>query len=227
MNTLLEQLKNKRLVWQANQQDIIATTDSTGYKELDHALHGGFPQQGVIDIDSPLGIGEIRLLLPALRARQQQTNRQLVFIAAPMQINGEMFAEAGLSLEHILIVQPETPEHALWSAEQCLKSGCCHSVLLWHQQLEIAQAKRLQLAAEQGDALHILFRHKSQLAISLPVNLAMQLSPHDQGLSVRITKRKGGWPDNPFHLDMTTAWPALTRINHVDNVIRLPQSKVS
>ncbi|GAA0856141.1 translesion DNA synthesis-associated protein ImuA [Aliiglaciecola litoralis] len=227
MNTLLEQLKNKRLVWQANQQNAIANTDSTGYQELDVALHGGFPQQGVIDIDSAVGIGEIRLLLPALRARQQQTQRQLVFIAAPMQINGEMFAQAGLSLEHILIIQPETPEHALWSAEQCLKSGCCHSVLLWHQQLEVAQAKRLQLAAEQGDALHLLFRHKRQLSMSLPVNLAMKLSPHAQGLSVQITKRKGGWPDNPFQVDMTKAWPTLTRVRHADNVIQLPQSKVS
>ncbi len=226
MNTLLEQLKNKRLIWQANQQDTIVSTDSTGYQELDDALHGGFPQQGVIDIDSPIGIGEMRLLLPSLRARHQDLNRLLVFIGTPMQINGEMLAEAGLSLEQILIIQPQTPEHALWSAEQCLKSGCCHSVLLWHKQLDVAQVKRLQLAAEQGNAIHILFRHKHQVSLSLPVSLGLKLRPHHQGLSVQVTKRKGGWPDTPFHVDMNQNWPALTRKRYINNVIQLADSKV-
>ncbi|GAC15446.1 translesion DNA synthesis-associated protein ImuA [Aliiglaciecola lipolytica] len=226
MNTLLEQLKNKRLIWQGSQQEQSFTGNSTGYAELDEALQGGFPQSGVIDIHSPIGIGELRLLLPALRYRQQD-KRLLVFIAAPMQINGEMLAEFGIALEQVLIVQPNSAEHALWSAEQCLKSGCCDSVLLWHQQLEIAQAKRLQLAAEQGDALHVVLRQNRQLSLSLPVNLAMKLNPHAQGLEVQITKRKGGWPAHSFNVNMSKAWPELTLNQPTDNVVSFPRAKVS
>ncbi|MEP4892429.1 MAG: translesion DNA synthesis-associated protein ImuA [Aliiglaciecola sp.] len=226
MNTLLEQLKNKRLVWQGNQQEHCLTSDSTGYVELDEALQGGFPQSGMIDIHTPIGIGELRLLLPALRFRQQH-KRLLVFIAAPMQINGEMLAEFGISLEQVLIVQPNSAEHALWSAEQCLKSGCCHSVLMWHQQLEIAQTKRLQLAAEQGDALHFVLRQSRQLSVSLPVSLAMKLSAHEQGVAVQITKRKGGWPAQPFNINMANTWPELALSQRTCNVVSFPQAKVS
>lgn len=226
MNTLLEQLKNKRLVWQGNQHQQDLAGDSTGYAELDQALQGGFPQSGVIDIHSPIGIGELRLLLPTLRYRQQH-KRLLVFIAAPMQINGEMLAEFGIALEQILIIQPDSAEHALWSAEQCLKSGCCHTVILWHQQLEIAQAKRLQLAAEQGDALHIVLRQSRQLSLSLPVSLAMKLSAHEQGVEVQITKRKGGWPAHSFNVNMSKTWPELSIIKHASNVVSFAQAKVS
>lgn len=227
MNSLIEHLHNKRLIWRANQQSNFVKGNSTGFKELDQALQGGFPEHGVVDIDTPIGIGEIRLLLPALRARQQQHERLLVFISAPMQINGEMLAEYGFPLEQVLIIQPQNVEHALWSAEQCLRSGCAHSVLLWHQELEISQAKRLQLAAEQGDALHFIFRHQHQLSLSLPVNLAMKLRPHRQGINIQVTKRKGGWPDGAFNIDMSPAWPQLTFNQDNNNIIPFPQSKVS
>ncbi|GAB5382373.1 MAG: translesion DNA synthesis-associated protein ImuA [Aliiglaciecola sp.] len=227
MNNLIEQLQNKRLIWRANQQNGFVKGNSTGFKELDQALQGGFPEHGVVDIDTPIGIGELRLLLPALRARQQQHQRLLVFIGAPMQINGEMLAEFGIPLEKVLLVQPQSAEHALWSAEQCLKSGCAHSVLLWHQDLEISQAKRLQLAAEQGDALHFILRHQRQLGLSLPVNLAMKLRPHQQGISVQVTKRKGGWPEAAFNIDMSPIWPQLTLSKDNNNIIPFPQSKVS
>lgn len=227
MNNLIEQLQNKRLIWRANQQRDFAKGNSTGFKELDQALQGGFPEHGVIDIETPNGIGELRLLLPALQARQQQHKRLLVFIGAPMQINGEMLAEFGFPLEQILLVQPSKAEHALWSAEQCLKSGCAHSVLLWQQDLEIAQAKRLQLAAEQGDALHFILRHQRQLSLSLPVNLAMKLRPYQQGISVQVTKRKGGWPDGVLNIDMRAMWPQLTLDKNNNNIIPFPHSKVS
>ncbi|WJG09495.1 translesion DNA synthesis-associated protein ImuA [Aliiglaciecola sp. LCG003] len=226
MNTLIEQLKNKRLIWQGNQQQVFTSTNSSGYAELDHALQGGFPQQGVIDIDSPIGIGELRLMLPALRSRQQQSNRLVVFIAAPMQINGEMLAEFGFALEQILILQPNSAEQALWSAEQCLKSGCCHGVLLWHKNVEIPQAKRLQLAAEQGDALQLIFRQDNPLKISLPIDLAMKLASHRQGISVQITKRKGGWLEKPFEVNMSANWPELTLPEMSSNVLSFSHVKV-
>lgn len=227
MNSILEHLKNKRLIWQANQQHEPLLRDSTGFIELDSALQGGFPQQGVVDISTPIGIGELRLILPAIQARQVSTKRLLVCIAAPMQINGEMLLESGLALDQVLIVQPDSAEHALWSAEQCLKSGCCHSVLLWHPALEVHQVKRLQLAAEQGDALQFIFRQQHTVSLSLPVSLAMKLSAQSQGVNVHITKRKGGWPAQPIDVNMSQQWPQLTLRPRAPNVIAFPHSKVS
>lgn len=226
MNSILDYLKNKRLVWQAHQNVHTTQLDSTGFRELDAELQGGFPQQGVVDIDSPIGIGELRLLLPNLHARQHSSDRLLVFIAPPMHVNAEMLLEYGFNLQQVLIVQPASSTQALWSAEQCLKSGCCQGVLLWHEAIEIHQVKRLQLAAEQGDALHILLRQQKQLSLSLPVSLAMRLKAHPQGLQIEITKRKGGWPSQPFSLDMSHHWPRLTIRKKPDNVLPFPHSKV-
>ena len=227
MNSILDYLKNKRLVWQAHHQSTTVDADSTGYAELDAQLQGGFPKQGVVDIDSPLGIGELRLLLPNLLSRHHQQDRLLVLIAPPMHLNAEMLAEFGFALHQVLVLQPEDPQSAMWSAEQCLKSGCCHAVLLWHQALEMHQVKRLQLAAEQGDALHILLRHQKQISLSLPVSLAMKLRSHPQGLQVEITKRKGAWPSQPFTLNMRGRWPGLTLHPRPANIVSFPHTKVS
>lgn len=227
MNSILDYLKNKRLVWQATHHTAPPSVSSTGFKELDDELEGGFPEQGVMDIHTPVGVGELRLVLPNLRIRQQKTDKLLVFIAPPMQINAELLAECGFRLDQVLVIQPESSQHALWSAEQCLKSGCCHSVLLWQHNLEVHQVKRLNLAAEQGQALHVLLHHQKHTGVSLPVSLAMRLTSHPQGLQVEITKRKGGWPGQNFTLDMRAHWPTLAINPPPDNILPFPHSKVS
>lgn len=230
MNHILEHLKNKRLIWQANQQLTFEATgdvELSGYPELDHALQGGFPQQGVVDIDSPMGIGEVRLLMPSLKARQNKTNRLLVLIAPPMQINAEMLAEYGFALDQVLVIQPNSADQALWSAEQCLKSGCCHSVLLWHGALEIHQVKRLQMASEKGDCVQFMFRQKHQISLSLPVPLAIKLSAQKQGVGLQITKRRGGWSADSFAINMQKYWPELSLQSQSSNVVSFPHAKVS
>jgi cell division inhibitor SulA len=176
----------------------------------------------MIDIQSPIGIGELRLLLPNLLARQSNNDSLLLLIAAPMQINSEMLAEYGFKLNQILVIKQASTNDVLWCAEQCLRSGCCHIVLMWRQSLEIAQVKRLQLAAQKGDALQIIFRQQQHSSLSLPVSLALKCNAHPKGLNVQITKRKSGWPSNVFCVDMHDYWPELTIPSQVDNVLPFP-----
>jgi cell division inhibitor SulA len=227
MNSILDELKNKKMVWHATHNKPFSGASTSGFNELDAQLEGGFPKKGVVDIHSPVGIGELRLLMPYLHLRQNKDPRLLVFIAPPMQLNPEMLAEYGLTLSQILIIQPQEAKKALWAAEQCLKSGCCYGVLVWHQTLQIHHIKRLQLAAEQGDALNVIFRRQQELSFSLPVSLGIKLDAHPQGLNVQITKRKGGWPQSPFPLDMRQHWPELTISPAADNILRFPIAKVS
>ena len=70
MNSTLEYLKNKQLIWHATQAKETTGLDSSGFVELDEQLGGGLPEQGLVDIQSPVGIGELRLLLPYLKQRQ-------------------------------------------------------------------------------------------------------------------------------------------------------------
>lgn len=209
VNALLEQLTRRQLIWPGFSQQAGYQPVSSGYPQFDTALGGGLPASGMIDIQSLTGIGELRLILPYLQQQQRKTGRLLVIIAPPAIPCADMLGSAGIDLQSLLIVQPANAKDALWAAEQCLHSGICQAVLLWQQKLQLHQARRLQLAAEQGNAALLLFRQQAD-GLSLPVNLSLILQPHRQGLSVTISKRKGGWPGQAFLLDLQQHWPHLT-----------------
>ena len=78
MHPTISYLKHKNLLWQATHPESNNAQQRTGFKPLDDALHGGFPEYGVIDIRSPIGIGELRLLLPSLLTKQQQRPNELI-----------------------------------------------------------------------------------------------------------------------------------------------------
>ncbi|WP_289029747.1 translesion DNA synthesis-associated protein ImuA [uncultured Paraglaciecola sp.] len=223
MHPTIRYLKNKNLLWQANHAYHDTQNElHTGYQELDNALQGGFPEHGVIDIRSPLGIGELRLLLPSILLRQQQNTTELTtLIAPPMDINAEMWAEFGLSIERIMLIRPNSERDVLWSAEQSLKSGCCHSVVIWHSSLSVAQIKRLQLAAEKGHCLLFIIREPKQEQISLPVSLGLQLSPDKAGVNARVTKRKGAFSKKAFTVNMHNYWPEICQPRQ-SNVLTFP-----
>lgn len=215
MNAILSSLQNKQLVWRAGQtgpkscvSDKSHTLVKTGYQEMDQALNGGWPSVGVVEIQSALGIGELRLVLPSFVSQQQ--DRLLVFIAPPWRVNAEMLHAQGVNLSHVVIVNPRDEHSALWSAEQCLKSGCCAAVFMWHKQLQMHQVKRLQLASAQGQSAHFIF-NTATLSQGLPFTLSLTIMTHADGLKVKINKRKGGWPTEPFVVNMRSVWPKLVQ----------------
>ncbi|MDH5932195.1 translesion DNA synthesis-associated protein ImuA [Vibrio splendidus] len=208
MHELIKNLQDRQLIWTGLQSTAQGSTTSTGYPQLDKQLDGGFPTHGVIEVESQQGIGELRLLTPCLA--QQNSQKLAIFINPPGKICAEFFSSQGIELENILVIQPQRDLDALWAAEQCLKSGACHSVLLWGADLEIHQTKRLQAASETGKCLQFHFKATSHNQLSLPVSLSMKLSSHAQGLKVEVTKRKGSWSYGSFILDMSQNWPLLT-----------------
>lgn len=208
MSALLEQLTRRQLLWRGNNQQAAYHAVASGYTELDQQLAGGFPATGLIDIQTAFGIGELRLLLPYLQQQQQNTERLLVLISPPAQPSADMLAAAGINLSQLVIIYPKTNKDALWAAEQCLQSGCTVAVLLWQAPIKLAQARRLQLAAEHGQASLIIFR-RPESCLSLPVNLSVKLTAHPQGLQLSVLKRKGGWPTPSFLLNMHSRWPQL------------------
>ena len=144
MNELIDLLQ-QRLVWQGSKKVPYQKNCSTGYGELDHYLDGGFPK-GIIEVQSDNGIGELRLLLPQLKNALVE-ERLIVFIAPFGIISSQAIAAQGIELNKVLVVYPNKQQEALWAAEQCLRSGACHSVVMWFDQaLEIHQVKRLQTA---------------------------------------------------------------------------------
>ena len=201
MSALITHLKSKQLLWQASQTTPATDKIATGIDLLDKALQGGFPKRGLARIHSTMGIGELRLCMPILKQRQQD-QRQLFIIAPPANINAEMLHEYELSIERTFFINSENQAAQLWACEQCLKSGCAHSVVFWCNHVSLNQAKRLQIAAEQGNSLLLLYQY-GQAVETLPVNLSLSLSRHEQNLRINITKQRGGWPVSALEVQQT------------------------
>lgn len=222
MQNLIDLLEKRQLIWNGRHQQKSILMESSGYAELDAQLSGGFPQKGVVMLHSDCGIGELRLLLPSLINKQGLC----VFINPPALLDAEFFYHQGMELERILLINVHSANEALWSAEQCLKSGACEAVLLWQNHLEIHHIQRLQLASDQGECRQFIFRNQAQKNISLPVNLSLTLQAEERGIGITINKRKGGWPAPKFSIDMSTNWPSLA-LHNTGKVIPFSTSKAA
>ena len=161
----LRQLLQHPHIWKsgrsrAHRDDVLPT----GFAELDELLAGGWPAGVVTEILLPAqGIGELRLLMPALRYLQQPARagavcQQLCWVQPPHIPYAPALAQHGLNLSRLLIVNPETPADALWAAEQALRSGVCAAVLLWADRLGQAAVRRLQVSSESNSCRTFLFR---------------------------------------------------------------------
>ncbi|MFC0118495.1 translesion DNA synthesis-associated protein ImuA [Pseudoalteromonas xiamenensis] len=205
MNKLIDLLTHRHLVWQGNREQPVTETIASGFSEVDSVLAGGFPLQGVIELDTSVGIGELRFLLPSL-AKQ---TRLVAFIHPPAQVNAQALVHAGVAAERVLVIEPKTTQEALWAAEWCAKSGACASVLLWQDDLAIHQIKRLQLAAAGGEAQVWLLRHDIRESLALPWTLSMRLLATEEGLEAMVNKRKGGWSSRTFKVNFQPQWADL------------------
>ncbi len=166
-------------------------TQPTGNIALDARLPGGGLPLGalteiLVDHD---GIGELELVMPALAA-MTRARRRVAMIAPPYIPYAPALAAAGVDLDHVVRIDAGTAD-SHWSAEQCLRAGCCAAVLHWLPQVDYRQLRRLQLAAESSDALAILFRPLHAQEQSSPAALRLRVSSSSSGTCVDILKCRG------------------------------------
>ena len=168
MNPILHDLHNKQWVWTAAhaKQQQPKKTLATGFPSLDNVLTGGFPRAGMIHLNSPLGCGEVRLMLSVLRNCKQskQTQKLFVFIDPPFELNAEFLVAHNIPLEQLILVNTQSSEECLWSAEQCAKSGACEAVFIWQPSLKHIQVKKLEHAALQGECYCIWMHNEGLLS---------------------------------------------------------------
>jgi hypothetical protein len=173
-------------------------TVASGYSALDDCLAGGgWPNAGLVDFILPhAGIGELRLLLPALTTLAE--NRWLAWINPPFTPYAPALEAAGIDSSKILLIYTKSHEEMLWAMERTCKSGSCGAVLVWpdERKLSLKETRRVQLAAKQGTTLSVLFRPIEASSKASLAELRLALSPGKDPLhlSVDIIKRRSGWP---------------------------------
>ena len=94
----------------------------------------------------------------AARARRADAGEQrVVFVAPPYIPYPPALAAAGIDLAYVVHIEASAAD-THWTAEQCLRAGCCGAVLNWMPTTDYRQLRRLQLAAETGAAIGFVFR---------------------------------------------------------------------
>ena len=162
--------------------------------ELDAALPGGGWQSGTLIelMSAETGIGELRLLMPAL-AQFTRSGRYIALISPPYIPFAPALSQHGLRLERLLIVQTQKPADTLWAFEQTLRCQSFGAVLAWPVQIKDREVRRLQLAAEAGNSIGFVYRPPAAARESSPaaIRLRLQARP-DGGMDVEILKCRGG-----------------------------------
>jgi protein ImuA len=165
----------------------------TGHPALDACLGGGWPRGALVELlTDQAGIGEVSLLLPLLAA-QTAAGRHVALVAPPHIPYAPALAGAGIALERVLVIGAQNDPEILWSLEQALGSGACGAALAWPGRADTRALRRLQLAAERGQATGFLYRQARQARQSSPAAVRLRLAPADEGLAVQILKRRRGW----------------------------------
>jgi hypothetical protein len=159
--------------------------------ELLDGVIDGWPRPGLSEICGPAGSGRIELLLPAMQALT--LSEQRVAIVDPVGwLNPPGLR--GVLLDQLVMVRPGATR-APWAAEQLLRCGVFPLVILLDPGPLARAGRRLQHAAEQGDAgLCVL---SESLDPSLPAALRLELLAGG-----RLRVRKGA----PRHAGRELRW---------------------
>jgi cell division inhibitor SulA len=181
---------------------------ASGYVPLDAQLpDGGWPRAGLAEVlHAQPGLGELRLLAPALAELSQQQNRWVAWVGAPAIPYAPALARLGIRNDRMLLIHPKNHADALWAAEQAARSGTCSAVLIWldAKHLKHKETRRLQVAAKQGNSFACLFLPPTAAQQASAAELRVALHSPFKGnhvhnraahnsLQVDILKRRGGW----------------------------------
>jgi protein ImuA len=190
----------------------------TGFAALDAELPGGgWPRRALSELLLPHpGVGEIRLLAPAL-VEAQRAGRLVMFFDPPAALSASALAAFGFDVDELLVVQTRARvvpgSDSLWALEQALKSGHVGAVVAWlPPRLRTERLRRLQLAAHGHDGPAFAMREVAVAGrpTASPLRLELRAGGADR-LQVRILKRRGPPLEKPLRLELPGVLSAAAR----------------
>lgn len=205
MSELLNTLMQDARVWQGHRPvQTTRSAESTGYQVLDNQLGGlGWPRGALSEclLEAP-GIGELHLLLPLMQ-RLSSGGKAVFWVNPPHTPYAPALAREQVNLDQVVLIHTEDPGDLLWTLENCLRSPVTGLVMAWPGKLAARDLRRLQLAAEAGSNVCVLFRERRYAGQNSPAALRLELEPGDQqALKVNVLKRRGSWPGQRCSLTM-------------------------
>lgn len=177
-------------VWRGERPLTPTPVESTGIRDLDRVLLGGWPRGSLVQISGPdEGLG-LSLIIDSL-ARLTQSGRYIALVQTPMLPFAPALALRGIDLKQVAWIQPQCSTDALWAMEQMTRSGLFAAVAYWGPALDSTAERRLQLAADTGQCTAFCFRATLRDDHTYAaVRLAVTPTP-DAALQVDVQKCRG------------------------------------
>jgi len=125
-------------------------------------------------------------------ARLTKAGGRVMVMAPPHIPYAPAFAQAGVSLPQMVVVQPPVIDEVPWGVEQALRSGVFALVLAWSQRASSEGVLRLQRAAEAGRAMGVLMRPLAEARQHSHSALRLALRMTASGPDVEVLKVRGG-----------------------------------
>lgn len=222
MNPAVAQLLHNPLLWRGDVKARVERTLATGFANLDRELPGaGWPQGSLTELllDRE-GIGELRLLLPALE-RLSREGRWIALVAPPHLPYAPAFARSRIEPSRLIVVETGEEKNRWWAAEQILRSDSAGALLFWPQSIHDARLRRLAVAAQDTTSIAFLFASGERATLPSPAPLRIRLSTAAKALRLDVFKRRGGVCTHPLWIDVAAAMqagrhgaPSVVRLDH-------------
>ena len=201
----LASLLQRQAVWRGGAPAAGTPAAPTGYAALDAELPGGgWPAGGLAELLCRAeGVGELQIVLPAL-AGLTAAGHRIAWLAPPYLPYAPALRAAGVRLEALTVVRAPGRRDALWAAEQALRSGAFHGLLLWLPRASYPELRRLAVAAQAGPGFALVFRPLQAACEASPAALRLALEPGVEPgrIAVRILKRRGAPIVTPLRLSI-------------------------
>ncbi len=145
----LERMFGKGTVWRLGERSSLSVEAiSTGCLSLDIALGiGGVPRGRVVEIFGPESSGKTTLALQTL-AQAQALGGTCAFVDAEHALDPRYAAALGVTVDDLLVSQPDTGEQALEVVDQLTRSGGIDLVVV---DSVAALIPRVELEGDMGD----------------------------------------------------------------------------
>lgn len=188
-------LKSQPALWRGRDRYNDGESVPTGFASLDDALPArGWCIGGVTELLlGQQGIGEMSLLLPALRRITSQ-GQWAALINPPYIPYAPALNNAGIRLDRLLIINAQDDTDTLWATEQVLRAGLFASVIAWVQRSTAQKQRRLQLAAETGNTWATVYRPLYSQQQHSPVSARVKVTLIGKKLTLDIIKVRNGCP---------------------------------
>lgn len=181
---------------------------TTGFRDLDNILPGrGWPQKGLMEVVSQQwGMGELQLLLPLMRS-VIESGKWILWISPPHSVYAPALIQAGIDTNQVLVVNLEAScKDALWSMEKAFQAENCGLVLAWQNWLPGTVLRRLQLAADTGNTLGVIFKHHDSKYSPSPIRLQIKESSKRKSqfsaAEVTVIKARGNFRPRTADIDL-------------------------